>query len=157
MSDSPEHKRAKSTAGKVVRAWNALHKSAATWARPDYRKNMWGQYWKESDIERVESVYRNAIIEQTEDSDKFGLTYSLAALLQQCLRLDESAALCREMLVDRPGAYNFLALLAHVEAARGNLSEALRLAQEVDTIPNSLAFRVSVSELERLAKSGGVV
>jgi predicted Zn-dependent protease len=157
MSGNPEHKRVRSAAGKVLRAWNAVHKSMETWPRPGFRKNMYGQYWSEDGLALIEAAYRSAIGALTDDSERFALSYSLAALYQQSLRLDKAAAVCRAILNDRPDAYNFLALLSRVEAARGNLEEALRLARQVDETPNSRAFRVSISELEAMSKSGGVV
>jgi len=108
-------------------------------------------YWKTSLFNQLLDVYREAIETETDADELRALKYSYAGFLYPKGRLEaeEATKICEEMLNSEPEDYATRALLANIEAWKGNISRAYELAKLVNDDPRARAFHIREVDLEK--------
>ncbi|MGA9334839.1 MAG: hypothetical protein WBV39_11235 [Rudaea sp.] len=151
--------RSKSDAVRIARQVTSLRlsldKTRSFEKTTGFVQNQFGQYWDATVVRQLIALYREMIVAAPDADEQSAAQYMLAGFLYDVLMLDEAAFECESMVKSYPAkAYAVEALLARVEARRGNMDRATLLANRVNQNQAASSFRVDALELQREYEKG---
>lgn len=142
---SKQKSEVKRIAGTLGRLYAELDRRCADSARPGFVANRWGSFWPSELIDSWLTANLE-LCEIDDENERLAGMVSRAAFLLNLNRLDESENWYKRLAAVRPYA-NALKGLAIIQARRGNVVEARRLADIANAAPHGNVFRTTEDEL----------